>query len=319
LSFEPGALAQEIKTFFLFLVHTMKRSPVWFRKLKQARIMYLLLLPSILYFCVFSYFPIINGAILSFQDFRFVGKSKFVGLENYAEAISTPGFWKVLRNTLILGLGNVILTAFVPLLLALLLNEIFLTVWKRFLQTVLYLPHLFSWVVVGGIWIFVLSPNSGFIKLFVNLLGIKAFSIFTEETYARPLFIGINLWKQSGYVCILYLASIAGINPELYEAAMVDGAGAFKRGIYITLPELYNTLKVVLMLNIMGSLRIFDQVYVLRNEVIASKVDVLMYYVYVRGLQQFKIGYAAAISVLIFIATLILTLMFRRIIRYSIR
>jgi putative aldouronate transport system permease protein len=296
----------------------MKRSPIWFRKLKQARILYLLLLPSILYFCVFSYFPIINGAVLSFQDFRFVGKSKFVGLKNYAEAISTPGFWKVLRNTLILGLGNVILTAFVPLLLALLLNEIFLTVWKRFLQTVLYLPHLFSWVVVGGIWIFVLSPNSGFIKVFVNLLGIKAFSIFTEETYARPLFIGINLWKQSGYVCILYLASIAGINPELYEAAMVDGAGAFKRVIYITLPELYNTLKVVLMLNIMGSLRIFDQVYVLRNEVIAPKIDVLMYYVYVRGLQQFKIGYAAAISVLIFIATLILTLMFRRMIRYSI-
>jgi putative aldouronate transport system permease protein len=142
--------------------------------------------------------------------------------------------------------------------------------------------------------------------------------LFTQESAARPLFIGINLWKQSGYVCILYLASIAGINPELYEAAMVDGAGAFKRVLHITLPELYNTLKVVLMLNIMGSLRIFDQVYVLRNEVIASKIDVLMYYVYVKGLQQFKIGYAAAISVLIFIATLFLTLTLRRLVKYSI-
>ena len=291
----------------------------WYQKAKKARILYLLLLPSILYFVVFSYFPIINGTIISFQNFRFVGKSQFVGLKNYADAVSTPGLWNALRNTLILSLGNVILTALIPLILAILLNEILFPVWKRFLQTVLYLPHLFSWVVVGGIWIFVLSPNSGFITAFAHLLGIKPFAVFTEAAYARPLFIGINLWKQSGYVCILYLASIAGINPELYEAAMVDGAGAFKRVIYITIPELYNTLKVVLMLNIMGSLRIFDQVYVLRNEVIAEKVDVLMYYVYVKGLQQFKIGYAAAISVLIFLATLILTMISRRMMKYSLR
>ncbi len=291
----------------------------WYHQARRARLLYLLMLPSLLYFLVFSYFPIINGTLISFQNFRFVGKSQFVGLKNYADAIATPGLWNVLRNTLILGLGNVVLTAFVPLLLAVLLNEIFLTAWKRFLQTVLYLPHLFSWVVVGGIWIFVLSPNNGFITAFASFLGVKSLAVFTEEAYARPLFIGINLWKQSGYVCILYLASIAGINPELYEAAMVDGAGALTRVIYITVPELYGTLKVVLILNIMGSLRIFDQVYVLRNEVIASKVDVLMYYVYVKGLQQFKIGYAAAISILIFLATLVLTMIFRRMIRYSMR
>jgi len=300
----------------LYPVQTLKH---WYHQARRARLLYLLMLPSLLYFLVFSYFPIINGTLISFQNFRFVGKSQFVGLKNYADAIATPGLWNVLRNTLILGLGNVVLTAFVPLLLAVLLNEIFLTAWKRFLQTVLYLPHLFSWVVVGGIWIFVLSPNNGFITAFASFLGVKSLAVFTEEAYARPLFIGINLWKQSGYVCILYLASIAGINPELYEAAMVDGAGALTRVIYITVPELYGTLKVVLILNIMGSLRIFDQVYVLRNEVIASKVDVLMYYVYVKGLQQFKIGYAAAISILIFLATLVLTMIFRRMIRYSMR
>jgi len=300
----------------LYPVQALKH---WYHQARRARLLYLLMLPSLLYFLVFSYFPIINGTLISFQNFRFVGKSQFVGLKNYADAIATPGLWNVLRNTLILGLGNVVLTAFVPLLLAVLLNEIFLTAWKRFLQTVLYLPHLFSWVVVGGIWIFVLSPNNGFITAFASFLGVKSLAVFTEEAYARPLFIGINLWKQSGYVCILYLASIAGINPELYEAAMVDGAGALTRVIYITVPELYGTLKVVLILNIMGSLRIFDQVYVLRNEVIASKVDVLMYYVYVKGLQQFKIGYAAAISILIFLATLVLTMIFRRMIRYSMR
>jgi putative aldouronate transport system permease protein len=295
----------------------MKQLTIWLRELKKARILYLLMLPSILYFLIFSYFPILNGTVISFQNYRFFGKSPFVGLKNYTDAIATPGFWNVLRNTLILGFGNVILTAFVPLIVALLLNEVFFSPWKRFLQTILYLPHLFSWVVVGGIWIFVLAPNSGFVITLANLLGIKPFALFTQESAARPLFISINLWKQSGYVCILYLASIAGIDPQLYEAAMVDGAGAFKRVFYITLPELYNTLKVVLILNIMGSLRMFNQVYVLRNEVIASKIDVLMYYVYVKGLQQFKIGYAAAISVLIFIATLVLTFVFRRLVKYS--
>ncbi len=296
----------------------MKHHRRWFKELKKARLLYLLMLPSIVYFLIFSYFPIFNGTVMSFQNYRFLGKSPFVGIKNYADAIATPGFWSVLRNTLILGFGNVILTAFVPLLVALLLNEVFFSPWKRFLQTILYLPHLFSWVVVGGIWIFVLSPNSGFVTALANFLGIKPFAVFTQEAVARPLFIGINLWKQSGYVCILYLASIAGINPELYEVAMVDGAGAFKRVIHITLPELSNTVKIVLMLNIMGALRIFDQVYVLRNEVIASKIDVLMYYVYVKGLQQFKIGYASAISMLIFMATLVLTFTLRRLVKYSV-
>ena len=114
------------------------------------------------------------------------------------------------------------------------------------------------------------------------------------------------------------MASIAGINPELYEAALIDGANTFQRAWAITIPEMLNTLKIVLLLNVMGSLRIFDQVYVLRNEVIAQKVDVLMYYVYIHGLQKFNIGYASAVSVFIFAITLLITLLVRRTSKYHV-
>jgi len=139
-----------------------------------------------------------------------------------------------------------------------------------------------------------------------------------SEKHIRGLLVGVNLWKQAGYVCILFLASIAGINPELYEAAMIDGANQIQKIRFITIPELLRTLKVVLLLNIMGALRIFDQVYVMRNEVVASKVDVLMYYVYIHGLRRFQIGYASAVSVFIFAVTLVLTLILRSVSRYRV-
>lgn len=287
-------------------------------KWRRTRVLYLLALPSIIYFALFAYFPIAEGTIISFQNFRFVGHSQFVGLGNYRDVFTSPGFWQAFWNTLLLSLGNVTLTAIIPLVLALSLNEVLFSPWKRFVQTILYLPALFSWVVVGGIWIFLLAPSGGIINAFRGLFGLKPEYFMVIPSLAKPIFIGVNLWKQAGYVCILYLASITGINPELYEAAMIDGAGGFARTIHITIPELARTFQVVLLLNVMGALRIFDQVYVMRNEVIAPKVDVIMYYVYIEGLQKFKLGYASALSVFIFVATLLLTLLVRRVSRYQI-
>ena len=285
---------------------------------KKNRILYLLVLPSLVYFGLFAFFPLANGAAISFQKFSFIGKNTFVGLDNYKAVFTTQGFWQAFANTLVLSTGNVVLTAFVPMLLALSLNEVVFTPGKRFLQTILYLPHLFSWVVVGGIWIFILSPNGGIVNAIRALFGAKPITYMVQPSYARPLLIMVNLWKQMGYICILYLASISTINPELYEAAMIDGAGGLRRAVYITIPELISTLKVVLLLNVMGALRIFDQVYVMRNPVIAPKIDVLMYYVYIEGLNKFNIGYASAVSVFIFLITLSLTLVVRRLSRYQV-
>ncbi len=279
--------------------------------------LYLLLAPALLYFFVFAYFPILDGLRVSLQEFRFVGESRFVGLANYAAAFQTPGFWRALNNTVILGTGNVVLTAFVPMVLALLLNEIGYAPWKRLLQTVIYMPHLFSWVIVGGMWIFMLSPNVGIVNVARGLFGLEPVYFMTREAYARAIMIAVNLWKQAGFVCILYLATIAVMDPELTLAAMIDGAGGFRRALAITLPQLAGTLRVVLLLNIMGALRMFDQVWVMRNPVIAPKIDVLMYYVYQHGLVQFRIGYASAVSVLVFALTLGLTAASNRFIRYA--
>lgn len=298
----------------LRLVMTTKLS----RQYRRSRLLYIMILPAAVYFIVLSFFPVADGLRMSFQNFRFVGTSEFVGLENYKKMLQTPGFWRVFKNTLIFGMSNVILTAFVPMFVALSLNEIGRIGIKRPLQSVLYLPHIFSWVVVGGIWIFLLAPNGGLVNSIRNLFGAESIFYLVSDRHIRPVIIGVNLWKQAGYVCILFLAAIAGINPELYEAATIDGAGEWQRARYITIPELMRTLKVVLLLNVMGALRIFDQIYVMRNEVVAPKVDVLMYYVYIHGLEKFNIGYASAISIFIFGVTLIITLLVKRFSRYKV-
>ncbi len=288
------------------------------KQFRRSRLLYLMILPAILYFILLSFIPVADGFKMSFQKFRFVGTSEFIGLENYLSMLKTPGFWRVFKNTLILGMSNVFLTAFIPMFVALSLNEVGRVGVKRSFQSILYLPHIFSWVVVGGLWIFILSPNGGLVNSLRELFGADSVFYLVSEKHIRPIIIGVNLWKQAGYVCILFLASIAGINPELYEAATIDGANGWQRARFITIPELMRTLKVVLLLNVMGALRIFDQIYVMRNEVVAPKVDVLMYYVYVHGLEKFNIGYASAISIFSFLITLIVTLLVKRVARYEV-
>lgn len=296
----------------------MKNPKTLKQQVRKTRILYLMIIPAALYFLLFSFFPIFDGLKMSFQNYRFVGESQFIGWENYKKMFSTSGFWRVFANTVILGFSNVILTAFVPMFIALSLNEIPKAPVKRSLQSILYLPYIFSWAVVGGLWIFILSPDGGLVNSLREALGLKPLFFLVSEKHIRGILIAVNLWKQAGYICILFLAAIAGINPELYEAAMIDGASEIQRARFITIPELTRTLKVVFLLNIMGALRIFDQVYMMRNEVNAPKVDVLMYYVYIHGLEKFNIGYASAVTIFIFLVTLVLTLVVRGISRYRV-
>ena len=279
---------------------------------------YLLLLPALLYFLVFAYGPVLNGIRVSLHRFRFIGESPFLGLENYRVALTSLVFWRVFANTVILSSWNVILTALVPMVVALFLNELDAAWFRRVVQTSIYLPHIFSWVVVGGIWIFMLSPNAGLMNGARELLDLEPIYYMATERYARSIFVGANLWKQTGFVCVLYLASLSGINPLLYEAARIDGANRFQQAIFITIPQLLETVKVVLLLNLMGALKIFDQVYVMRNAVIGPRVDVLMYHVYIQGLEKFRLGYAAAVSMIVFMITLVITLVVQRWIRYRV-
>ena len=279
------------------------------RTLRQMKIhtaLYLMMIPVIIYFVVFVYYPLLRGVVISFQDYRLLGPRPFIGWENYTVVLDDPQFWQVLRNTLLIGGGILVVGFAPPIIVALALNEMINKVFKRTSQTVIYLPHLFSWVVVGGLWIYLLSPRGGLVNELLGLMGVGPVRFLTDAVWARALMILLPIWKDMGFAAIIYLAAITTISPTLYEAARIDGASRFQQIRQITLPLLVPTMKVVLILNVLGLLRIFDQIYVLRNPVIQRKVDVLMTYVYDTGIQQFEVGYASAVSVLVLLATLAL-------------
>jgi len=277
------------------------------RLMKTHMALYVMIIPIIAYFAVFVYYPLYEGVTASFQEFNLLGARPYVGFENYTTAWNDPAFWQVVRNTLLIGFGVLIFGFLPPIIVALSLNELRLVLFKKFSQTVVYLPHLFSWVVIGGMWIYLLSPSGGLVNELLALIDAGPIRFLTSTTWARIMMIALPIWKDMGYAAIIYLASISTISPTLYEAARIDGATRLQQTYQITVPMLAPTMKVVLMLNILGLLRIFDQIYVMRNPVVKRKVDVLMTYVYDTGILQFEVGYASAVSVMVLVATLFLT------------
>jgi putative aldouronate transport system permease protein len=279
---------------------------------------YLMFLPVFVYFLLFSYIPLVRGFFISLQNFRLIGNRPFVGFSNYTVVAHDPVFWNVFKNTAIIGGGMLLLGFVAPIVVSLSLNEVSKTLFKKWTQMIIYLPHLFSWVVVGGIWIYLMSPDGGFVNTVLHVFGQKQpIAFFSESAYARSLLVFITTWKEMGYTCIIYLAAIASINPALYEAARMDGAGRWEQIRYVTLPQLIPTMKVVLLLNMMGVLRMFDQVVVLSNAAIAKNVDVLMTYIYSKGLLEFKMGTATAAGFIVLVATFLITFITRVVIRYD--
>ncbi len=277
------------------------------RQMKIHTVLYVMMVPVIAYFAVFVYYPLYEGVNASFQQFSLLGDRPYIGWENYATVLDDPRFWQVLRNTLLIGGGILVLGFLPPIIIAVALNELSQAIFKKFAQTVVYLPHLFSWVVIGGMWIYLLSPRGGLVNELLDLINVGPIRFLTNTTWARSMMVVLPIWKDMGYAAIIYLASITTISPSLYEAARIDGASRLQQMYQITIPLLKPTMKVVLMLNVLGLLRIFDQIYVMQNAVVKRKVDVLMTYVYDTGILQYEVGYASAVSVMVLVATLILT------------
>lgn len=277
------------------------------RLMKSHAWLYVMILPVLAYFAIFVYWPLYQGVVSSFQEFKLLGGSEWIGTANYEAAWSDSKFWQVLRNTLLIG-GGILLFGFLPpIAIALALNEVRQLTYKKLAQTTVYLPHLFSWVVIGGMWIYLLSPSGGLVNELLDLINVGPVRFLTDREWARVMMVGLPIWKDAGYAAIIYLASITSINPTLYEAARIDGASRFQQMHQITLPLLSGTMKVVFMLNVLGLLRIFDQIFVMRNGVTQRAIDVLMTYVYDLGIQQYELGLASAISVMVLLATLLLT------------
>ncbi|MDF2959413.1 MAG: carbohydrate transporter rane protein 1, family [Paenibacillus sp.] len=253
---------------------------------------YVLLLPGIIYFIVFKYVPM-AGAVIAFKDFKVsqgIWGSEWAGLKWFEMLFERDDFWLTLSNTIIISFYKIIFSFPAPVVLAILLNEIRSAAFKRTIQTIIYFPHFVSWIVIGGILITILSPNSSLMQFF----GFTK-SPLMEPEYFRSTLVLSQIWKETGWGTVIYLAAIVGIDPSLYEAAKMDGANRFRQIIHITLPGIASTIVVLLILRMGYVLQAgFDQVYILLTPLVYSVGDILDTYVYRLAFTSGRFSLAAA-------------------------
>ncbi len=267
-----------------------------------------MILPVLLYFAVFSFYPLILGFIQSFQESRLIGQAEFAGLSNYQAVLQDATFRQSVQNSLIIGFGGLVLTLSLAVLLVLGLTEIRLKCFKQSLQTLTFLPFLFSWTVIGSLWIYMLSAN-GLLNDLIKLAGARPLVILSNMKAAQPVFILSAAWKNAGYNVVILMAVVSGIDPGLYEAALMDGASRARQIQHITLPALRPTLLMLVLLGVTGILRNFDQAYVMQNAAILPRIRTVLLYIFTVGISQFKIGLATAAATVVLLITLGLTLL----------
>ncbi|SFL09193.1 putative aldouronate transport system permease protein [Paenibacillus sp. 1_12] len=262
--------------------------------------LYVISIPGLVYFILFKYVPLFGSAI-AFQDyniFKGISKSPWVGLAHFERMFAYDEFLIILKNTLLIGLYDLVFAFPIPIILAVLLNEIRFNGYKRVLQTVIYMPHFLSWVIVGGILIGLLSPTTGVVNHIMGIFNIEPIYFLGENSYIRSILIGSGIWKDSGWGTIIYLAAIAGINPDLYEAAEIDGAGRFRQVMSITIPSILPTIVILFLLHIGRFMDFgFERVFVFLNPLNSENGEILDTYVYRAGLVDRQYSYTTAIGI----------------------
>lgn len=276
-----------------------KRQRAWekFKSQKQLQVMAIL---GAIWMFIFCYIPM-YGIVIAFKDFNIIkpiSESPWVGFKHFIDFLSDERLGLVLQNTIGISLLKLLICFPLPILFALLLNEIGSTKYKKFIQTVSYLPHFLSWVILGGIMITWLS-DTGIVNNILMTFGLikEPISFMAEPSYFWGIAVTSDLWKELGWSAIIYLAAIAGVDPELYEVARIDGAGRFRRMWEITLPCIKGTIAVLFILAVAGLLNTnFDQVLVLGNVANREASEVLDMYVYNKGITGARYSYATAVG-----------------------
>lgn len=268
--------------------------------IRKQKFLLALMIPGMAYFFLFRYGPM-YGLLLAFKSYDPVAgilNSPWVGLRYFRQMVEMNNFWTVVLNTLKISLLK-ILTGFpAPILLALMLNEILSSKFKRVVQTISYLPHFLSWVVVAGLIFQLLSPSYGLYGLVCKLFGWKTQVLLGDPQAFMITLLVSNIWKEIGYGSIIYLATIAGIDSQMYEAARIDGAGRLKQCLYITLPCLAPTISIMFVLGLGGILDGgFDQIFNLYNALVLPSVDIIDTFVYRVGLEGFQFSFSTAVGV----------------------
>lgn len=273
------------------------------KRMWNHRGFYVMFLPVAIFLIIMHYWPML-GIRYSFYDYRPVGEPTFVGLKHFYKLFADDAFWTAFKNTLELSIMKLLITTFTAVVISILLNEMMNLTAKKILQTVIYLPHFMSWVVVASIFSLFLSPSAtGMVNGMLRDWGIlaegqKNIYFMAESEWWRPIFYLINIWKETGWGTIIFLATLAGINPELYEAADIDGASRFQKMRFVTMPALANTIITVLILNLAKVMNMFESVFVLYNSAVYNVADVVSTYIYRQTFTQAmpNYGYSTAVG-----------------------
>ena len=269
------------------------------KKMKRYYQLYLLLLPALIYFIIFRYGPM-YGLQIAFKDYvatkGFWG-SPFVGLKHFERFFSSPDFVMILKNTVMLSVGSILINFPMPIIVALMLHQVTCTRYKKAVQTIIYAPHFISMVVLVGMITLFLSPSSGIINKIIEAFGGEAIFFMAEPGWFKPVYILSETWQNTGWGTVIYLAALSSVSPELYEAAEMDGANKWQKMWHIDFPGILPTAVIQLILTTGNILSIgYEKVFLMQNALNRTASEVISTYEYKQGLQNAQYSYSAAIG-----------------------
>ncbi|MDQ0061442.1 ABC transporter permease [Paenibacillus harenae] len=290
--------AATVKTASITAAAEKRTTGKWGRMWKD-RTLYLMIIPGLLFFVIFKYLPM-GGIVIAFQDYKpYEGlmKSEWVGFEHFERLFSEPDFLIILSNTLILFAMNLLFFFPIPIILALMLNEVRHSFFKRFVQTVVYIPHFMSWVIIVSISFIMLSMDRGLINELLAWMGFEKINFLMSNEWFRPMYVLQIIWREAGWGTIIYLAAMAAIDPQLYEAARMDGANRLRQIWHITLPSIRSVIIVLLILKIGDVLELgFEHIFLLLNSMNQEVAEIFDTYVYTAGLKQGEYSFSTAVG-----------------------
>ncbi len=248
---------------------------------------------------MFNYGPI-YGVQIAFKDFNIskgIWGSDWVGLKHFVSFFTVPDNLRLLKNTIVISVLKLVFSFPAPIILAIMINEVGNRSFKRVVQTISYLPHFISWVIIAGIVTAVLSPSTGVVNIIIKALGGRPIYFMTNSTWFRPILVISNIWKEIGWSSVIYLAALSGVDPQLYEAAMIDGSSRMQRVWHITLPSILSVVAIILILSMANILNAgFDQVFNMYNPSVYGVSDIIDTYVYRVGLGQMQFSFTTAMG-----------------------
>ena len=280
------------------------------KRIVKDRWLYIMLLPGLIYYIVFKVGPMFGLSIVFYDYLPPLGLSgsEFIGLDNFTRLFRDPDFPRLFVNTLWLAVMNLVFYFPIPIFLAILLNEISHGFYKRTVQSFVYLPHFLSWTVLVGIFQIFLLP-SGIVNQFLTTIGVGNINFLAEPSWFRPLVISEVIWKEAGWGTIVYLAALSGVDEQLYEAALIDGASRFKRIWHITLPSIRSTIVILLILRLGNFMDTgFEQIYLMMNSMNRQVADVFDTYVYIEGILNGSFSYSTTVGLFKSLVSLVLVL-----------